>query len=381
MLNKIEQLSREVSAAKRILVVTPGTSTDALTSTAALLATFEKLGKVAEGVSLSEIPSNLSFLPFMQKVQNKSWFGNDFVISFDISKMGVESLSYKVDGSKLNIFITPKTAGEFGDKDVTLKKAKIGYDLIITINSQDLTKLGEIFNKNPELFYNATIVNIDHDPANESFGKINLIDIHAASTTQILNGVIKELAAGQENFIDKDISTLLLAGIIAETESFQTYSVTPEVMKTASELFEKGANQQEIVRHLFRTKELETLNLWGQILANLKQDEAKNMAWSVISKEDFIKSQTTPQDIEGALKELLSSIPSLQVAFVLYPQDNNVHGKIFAPHNIDALGFASLFPYAHGDAHLADFMLPETSLGDAETQVLSEIRKKITLPS
>lgn len=377
MLNSIQQLQREIAKAKRILVATPGTTIDSLASCAALLVALEKMGKVAHGLSLSEIPSNLNFLPGVHKIKTGSFIGSDFIVSFDISKMGVESLSYKVDGSKLNIFITPKTAGDFGEKDVTLKKTKVGFDLVIVVNAADLTKLGDIFNSNPEIFYNATIVNIDHDPANENFGKINMVDIHAAATTQVLFEAFKTFEKDKAEVIDSNIATTLLAGIIAETESFQTYSVTPEVMKTASELFERGASQQNIIRHLFRTKELGTLNLWGQILATIKQDEAENLAWSLVSQNDFEQAQATDNDIEGALKELLSTIPSLEVAFILFQKNSQIHGRIFAPRNQDALGIASAFPYAHGDSHMAQFMLPESNLEDAEKLVLSEIHKKV----
>lgn len=379
MLNMFQQFNREISRAKRILIVTPGTSIDSVVSVAALLTLCEKLGKEADGVSLSPIPATLSFLPMVSKIKNTTSFGNDYVISLNISKTGAESLRYKVDGDKLNIYITPKTDADFGEKDVTLKRSKVGYDLIVTVNAQDLAKLGDVFNNNPEIFYNATVINVDHDPANDGYGKINLVDIHAASTTQILYNAAQAFSEEGKNVLDKELATTLLTGIISETESFQTYSVTPDVMKVASDLFELGGNQQEIVRHLFRTKELGTLNLWGQILANLKQDEKNKLAWSLISERDFEISNATPEDIEGALKELLSSVPHLEVAFILFVQNKQVHGRIFAPKNQDALAIASSFPYAHGDAHLAQFMIPESTLDEAQNQVLEEIRKKIEI--
>lgn len=377
MLNTIQQFNREIINAKRILIVTPGISIDSITSVAALLAMCEKLGKVAEGISLSPVPTQLNFLPVVSKIKNKVSFGRDYVISLNISKTGAESLSYKIEDKQLNIYITPKTDAEFGEKDVTLKRARMGYDLVITVNAQDLTRLGDIFNKNPEIFYNATVINIDHDPANENFGKINLVNIHAASTTQVLFEATKLFEQDGKNLLDENLATTLLTGLIAETESFQTYSVTPEVMKAASELFEHGGKQQDIVRHLFRTKELGTLNLWGQILATLEQDEQSKLAWSIISAEDFEKSHAAPEDIEGALKELLSSIPSLEVAFILFVHNKQVHGRIFAPKNQDALAIASNFPYAHGNSHMAEFMIPETTLEAAKIQVLEQIHKKI----
>ncbi len=378
MLTTIEQFKREVARASRIFIVTPGKTVDDFTSAAALLLAFEKLGKSAEAAAVQKAPENLSFLPSIKKIQNKVSFGSDFVVSFDVTKMGVESLSYKLDGNKLNVFITPKREGEFTNKDVTLKKTKMGYDLIIAINTPDLTKLGDIFNKNPEMFYNATVVNIDHDPSNEDFGKINIVDIHAASTTQILFSCIKNLSDSQ-NLFDKEIATLLLTGIISETESFQTHSVTPAVLQTAAELFDQGGDQQNIVRHLFRTKELGTLNLWGQIVANMKQDASNKLVWSTISQKDFEASGTTEKDIESALKELLSSIPNLEVAFVLYESGKDVFGKIYAPRNIDALAIASVFPLAHGDFEIANFTLKDTTLTEAESLATTQIKEKIAL--
>lgn len=65
--------------------------------------------------------------------------------------------------------------------------------------------------------------------------------------------------------IDADVTTLLLAGIITDTGSFSEQQlVTPEAFDLAGDLIDLGARQQEIIKHVYKTKQLETLKLCGK---------------------------------------------------------------------------------------------------------------------
>jgi len=378
MLSNIQQAGRVIRGSQEILIVTHGDlKGDAMASAMSLYSILKKLGKRASVVSRTSAPNNLQFLPHIDTVTQSLPKANDFVISLNLSKAKVDQLSYKVEGNKLNILITPKDDGKFNEKDLESHVGKSNYDLIVTINTNDLEHLGSIYANNAELFYGTPILNIDHDPANEAYGKINVVDIKAAATSQIVYAIAKDIETTNKGTIDEDLATSLLAGIIAETESFQTYSTTPEVFKTASELYDKGADQQTIIRYLYKTKSLASLNLWGRVLARLKQSSDQKLVWSMLSQDDFQKSEASHLDIEGVMKELLSAMPGAEILLVLYERDKKVYGKIHAPHNIDAIKVAGVFQNATGHFDNADFTTEYKTLNEAEYPVTDKLRKSL----
>lgn len=377
MLSPLEQSLRAITEAKDILVITPGDGKgDSIASISALYAMLLKLQKNVTAVAVQGIPSNLRFLPRTSEIHTQLHHAHDFIISLDISRTPVDQLSYKVEGNRLNINITPKNRGKFEEKDVAVRSGKPKFDLIITINTPDLESLGSFFEDNTEIFYESTVLNIDHQAANEAYGKINAVDLQAAATTELIYELAKKLSSDSKQLLDEPIATALLTGIIAETESFQTYATTPRVLKIASELYEMGAKQQEIIRFLFKTKSLSALNLWGRVLARLKQNAEAKLTWSILSEEDFRKSGADKSDIDSVLKELLSTVPGTEVVLVIYEETGKFFGKIHAPHNVDAMKIAAHFEKPEGNSEMAHFAIGAGNLTEAETKVIDEIKKE-----
>ena len=64
------------------------------------------------------------------------------------------------------------------------------YQNIITVDCADYSRIGTVqslFNENP------TILNIDHHPTNDQFGRIPLIQVEAAATVEILFQIVEAL--------------------------------------------------------------------------------------------------------------------------------------------------------------------------------------------
>ena len=105
------------------------------------------------------------------------------------------------------------------------------------------------------MFYETPVINIDHHASNNDFGQINLVDVVAASTTEVLYKVLLEAEQKYEKkLITEDVATLLLAGIITDTGSFQHANTSPKSMEVSAELLDLGARQQEIIKNIYKTK-------------------------------------------------------------------------------------------------------------------------------
>ena len=184
-----------------------------------------------------------------------------------------------------------------------------------------------------------------------------------------------ESLAREKPLIDEDISTALLTGIITDTGSFQNANTTPKSLTVAAQLVAAGGRQQEIIRHVFKTKPLSTLKLWGRILEKVRLDETNRFLWSKISRADFIESGASDTETSGVVDELLKSAPEIDFALLLAERSDGVHGSLraVAP-GADVSALAKLFS-GGGHQAAAAFQMYGATLADKEEEILGKIRE------
>ncbi len=376
------QFTEAVSRASHVLVTFRKEWTvDAVASALALARVLEKKGKrvdvVADGFAA---PKTLAFLSKTAEIKSGFHHLQKFVITLDVAKTKIDELSYNVEGDKLRIYVTPK-AGRYETKDVTSAMSEFKYDLVIVVDSPDYGSLGSLFSQNTEFFYNKPVINIDHDSANEQFGNMNYVDITATSCAEVVHALLKSTG---EHFLDEEIATYLLAGIISKTRSFKSASVTPRTLDIASELVAAGGKRDEVVQNLYRTRSIATLKLWGRALARLKFDPVSKMAWSVLVRQDFIHAGAEEADLTDVIEELMMNSPESEIVGLLYEQDattapGNVAGicvLVSTEKHASALGLVSALR-PEGDRRTARLCFPNISIVEAEKMVLGTIQKSL----
>lgn len=328
-----QQIAELIKSSQRILLAThQGPDGDAIGSLLAMVRVLKKLGKDVHAVTSDDVPGVFSFLPGFDELQTNFKVSRDFVIALNTTQAKVDKLGYKAseDGSTLDIVITPRS-GSFEASDVQFKSGASRYDLIIVLDAPEIERLGPIFEKNAPLFYETPLVNIDHHPANDHFGKINWVDITATSTAEILVALFESLS-GQlgEPLIDEDISTCLLTGIITDTGSFQNQNTTPKSLTVAAQMVAAGARQQEIIVNIFKMKPLSTLRLWGRILERVRYVRDGNFIYSVAYQKDLTETGASPHEIAGVLDEVMKGTSQANFALLLTERDKELHGSLRA---------------------------------------------------
>jgi bifunctional oligoribonuclease and PAP phosphatase NrnA len=311
-LEPIEQFEQFLEKSKDVLILIPENSSgDAVGSAWALYFFLQKKNIEATIATSGVIPEKYSFLPRPEKILNEISGARDFVLSFNTTFNKIVNLRSEKTEDKFNIYLTPEK-GAVDPRDFSFILAKFKYDLLIVLDASDLERLGKIYEANPDLFFEVPIVNIDHKSNNENFGQINLTNVTASSSSEILAGILQKIDAPN---IDKIIAECLLTGIMSSTESFQRKNTTPKTLLTAATLMDQGADQQAIVRWLYKTHPLHILKLWGRSMAKLNWDNVTKLAWTTLSVEDFIQSRSKPDDLSLILEKL---------------QENYNEGKFFA---------------------------------------------------
>ncbi len=372
-----QQIYKAIEDASSVLITFnrtwPG---DAVASALALRLWLTKLGKkvtiVAEKPS---VVSPYSFLPGFSHIKPQLDNLRKFIISLDISNAEVGQIEYQVEKNKLDFIISPKN-GIFTNEDISSRSSGFNFDLIITLSTPDFESLGSIYDGDTEFFFKTTVVNIDHEASNDNYGQINVVNVNAVATTELLYEFFKD-----ENIeIDADMATCLLTGLITETKSFKTANVTPTTLTLASDLVSLGGRREEIINVLYRSRQLNVLKLWGRLLSNLTSRMENRLIWSMVTAEDFIATETKPEDLADVIDELIVSLPQVQV-IVLTHEIQSKDGKlearalIHSVKNLDALYLAQPFK-AEGTRHEALVMLDNGLVKSSESFVAS-VEEKI----
>ncbi|MBI5221364.1 MAG: hypothetical protein HY979_00980, partial [Candidatus Magasanikbacteria bacterium] len=251
------------------------------------------------------------------------------------------------------------------------------YDLIITLNTPELEMFGKTFLNNTDLFYRTTIVNIDCRSANDRYGQINYIDPNVTSVSEIIYQLSK---LWYEPFLNSTNTTALLTGMIAATHSFKTTDVTPLTLQAAGELINHGADREKIIHHLYRTRSLSTLKLWGTALMRLKIDNIKHFAWTFLTREDFINADANHAQLKDLITELIDNSPEVDLTLLIYEDqvgtEKVVSGILHSKKGHDTLQM--LKPYnPSGLRHRSTFTIKNTAIGEVEKNIIEEIKKSL----
>ncbi|MBI3261459.1 bifunctional oligoribonuclease/PAP phosphatase NrnA [Candidatus Berkelbacteria bacterium] len=372
-----QQIAELIKSSQRILLAThQGPDGDAIGSLLAMARVLKKLGKDVDAVTSDDVPGIFSFLPGFDELQTNFKVSRDFVIALNTTNAKVDKLGYKAseDGNTLDIVITPRS-GSFEASDVQFKSGASRYDLIIVLDAPEIERLGPIFEENAPLFYETPLVNIDHHPANDHFGKINWVDITATSTAEILVALFESLSGSLGGtLIDEDISTCLLTGIITDTGSFQNQNTTPKSLTVAAQMVAAGARQQEIIVNIFKMKPLSTLRLWGRILERVRYVREGNFIYSVAYQKDLTETGASPHEISGVLDEVMKGTSQANFALLLTERGDTLHGSLRAIAKQADMGRIATSFGGGGHPPAAAFDVPATpAIEGALEQIITRI--------
>lgn len=325
MLTQEQQIIEQIKKSDNVLITFNRIwNGDAIASALAMYLFLKKLEKKATIAADKFDQGKLySFLPAYNSIQHTLENIRKFIVTLNLKDAEVDKVKYEIKDNALNFIITPKS-GIFTHDHISSDSRGFTYDLITALDTPDLEALGNIYESDTEFFYHTPIINIDHHSDNEAFGQINQVELTAISTSEILFNLLTNYS---RDIIDEDIATCLLAGIISKTRSFKTQNLTPQALGVASQLVSMGARREEIVNYLYRSRPLNVLKLWGRVLARLTSNMDNKLVWSVLAGSDFLKTETTNEDLEEVIDELIINIPDAHVIVLIYEKKDIINNQ------------------------------------------------------
>jgi len=191
------------------------------------------------------------------------------------------------------------------------------FDIVVIVDA-GAAYLTNFHLKYDNFFTARPIINIDHHGSNDRFGEINLVDSGASSCTMVIYNIFKKL----EIEIDQDMATALLAGLYSDTGSFMHSNTSAAAYGMAADLVERGADMAGIVKNLFKTREVATLKLWGDVLQRTEVND-DNVVVSVVSENDLRNHDA--EELSGIV-DYLNMVDESKYSVLIY-EDRKGHIK------------------------------------------------------
>ena len=156
------------------------------------------------------------------------------------------------------------------------------------------------------------IINIDHHHDNTRFGDINLVEVGASCTAEIVYDLALLLGAK----ITPEIAAALYVGLITDTGKFMYENTNAHTHRVAADLIDAGVSVDDTYRRLYENVPLEKLRLVSRALDGISSHCDGALAISYITTADYEATGAGEEMTEGLIDHL-RSIEGVKVAAVV----------------------------------------------------------------
>jgi phosphoesterase RecJ-like protein len=235
-----------------------------------------------------------------------------------------------------------------------------------------LSRTGGVVRDHGAWLSRARVVNIDHHVSNDG-GEVEaaFIDPDAAATCEMVAILLPELGVP----IDREIATVLAAGIVQDTHTFAHPNATPRTLRVMADLMEAGAPLSELHRAIYADKPFSTMALWGRMLNGIGERRDGRVVHAAQTLAMLAETGSDPSATEGFV-DLLASTKDGEVT-VLFKETEASHVRVSirTRDRADAVAITSAFG-GGGHARAAGCSLDEP-LPIAIERVLDECEREL----
>jgi len=145
-------------------------------------------------------------------------------------------------------------------------------------------------------------INIDHHHDNTLFGDVNLVEVDASCTAEI----VYELAVLLGAEITAEMAAALYVGIVTDTGKFMYENTNARTHRIAADLIEAGVEVDETYRRLYEHVPLEKLRLLSRALDGIQHHCDGRLVLAYIAAADYEASGAGEEMTEGIIDHLRS---------------------------------------------------------------------------
>lgn len=244
-------------------------------------------------------------------------------------------------------------------------------DVAVVVDAGDLDRTGSVARDCADWLARATLVNIDHHVSNPGYGAAQLIDTEAAATCEIVAILLPELGVP----LDRELATLLMAGIVQDTHTFAHPNATPRTLRVAADLLAAGAQLSAINRAIYADKPFSTLRLWGLILAGAEERLGGRIVHASMTLAMLAETGEQPTASESFV-DLLGTTKQADINLLFKEvEPRRVRVSVRTTEKADAVAITSIFG-GGGHARAAGCTL-EVPLAEARELVLAVCEREL----
>jgi bifunctional oligoribonuclease and PAP phosphatase NrnA len=156
------------------------------------------------------------------------------------------------------------------------------------------------------------VINIDHHHDNTRFGDVNLVEVGASCTAEIVHDLALLLGAK----ITPEIASALYVGLITDTGKFMYENTNAHTHRVAADLIDAGVNVDDTYRRLYEHVPIEKLRLVSRALDKISSYCEGKLVVSYITMADYAATGAAEEMTEGLIDNL-RSIEGVKVAAVI----------------------------------------------------------------
>lgn len=239
---------------------------------------LKEYGKTVEVVSVDQnVPKNLDFLPYYQKIKHQIDYQESLIISCDSGSIDL-----------------------------------LGFDL----SGRD-------------------ILNIDHHKSNTRYGLVNVVNPHHPAASCVAYELFKE-----EFTINKAAATCFYTALVTDTQYFTTKGVTKETFDIASDMITFDINISEVAYNLKQRRSLASLRFLTLALQSLELCCDGKIAMMVATQKDVNASGAKSNDHLGIVEYGLS-LATVEMAIFISEWEKHIRVSIQSKNiDVSALAIA-----------------------------------------
>jgi bifunctional oligoribonuclease and PAP phosphatase NrnA len=156
------------------------------------------------------------------------------------------------------------------------------------------------------------VINIDHHHDNTRFGDVNLVEVEASCTAEI----VYDLALLLGVTITPEIASALYVGLITDTGKFMYENTNAHTHRVAAALIDAGVDVDDTYRRLYEHVPIEKLRLVSRALDKISSYVDGKLVISYITMADYEATGAGEEMTEGLIDNL-RSIDGVKVAAVI----------------------------------------------------------------
>lgn len=184
------------------------------------------------------------------------------------------------------------------------------FDVAIVLDCGNMERIGTVAKRVGQL---PLIINIDHHVTNSHFGHLQMIDVDACATAEIIHRLLRKMPVQ----IDRAIATAIYTGILTDTGSFRFSNTNQSAFAICEKMIANGANPYEVAQHVYGTYSLGRIKLLNLALDSLEISSNGLLSFMTLTQQMLRETRTQAEDIDGIIN-YARRIEDVQVAALIH---------------------------------------------------------------